>query len=515
VGDQSSGPAELRVVFSRGRAGGVLWGMSAAQLVLAVAALFMVVAAVGGRPGWGWWLLAAVALVALILIPVRGRSLADVGPALVVEAVMRMLGWHIFRGGPVRRDPAAGGGVDAGFDVGQPMLPGALSRLRFGSYRVSRGGPPVCVITDTADGTVTAVLAVTGTGGALTDTAAANAQADAFGSMLDALARGNAPVVSLQILHRVIPDQGDEVWREARRRGGVGGRFARQAYQALLDAHADGGLRHESYVILRIDPSRDTGSVREFGGGAAAAAALAVQWVSAVRRQLQACGVQVTGWLPPRGVAAVIRSAYDPASDRMVKRRGGGDGDTDGGDQGLASGVDPPAAGPMYARRAMTYYAHNDHVTRVWWIQQWPRAAAGAPVGFLQPLLLGLPHRHTVSLLLRPVPYRKAARQASTASSSVETRQHLNAKIGRRRRKTDDRELADIDRRENETVDGYATFSIAGFVSVTAPGREHLESVSADTESAINECHLEAQRWILETDQAFAMAALPLARGLA
>jgi hypothetical protein len=333
--------------------------------------------------------------------------------------------------------------------------------------------------------------------------------------LLDALARGNAPVASLQILHRVIPDQGDEVWREARRRGGVGGRFARQAYQALLQAHADGGLRHESYVVLRIDPSRDTGSVKEFGGGRQAAAALAVQWVTTVRRQLRASGVQVTGWLPPRGVAAVIRSAYDPASDQMIKRRGGGGGDTSGGDDGLPSGVDPAVAGPMYGRRAMSYYAHNDHVTRVWWIQQWPRSQKGAPVGFLQPLLLGLPHRHTVSLLFRPVPYRKAARQTSTASSSVETRQHLNSKIGRRPKKTDDRELADIDRRENETVDGYATFSIAGFVSVTAPGREHLEAVSADTESAINECNLEAQRWILETDQAFAMAALPLARGLA
>ena len=322
-------------------------------------------------------------------------------------------------------------------------------------------------------------------------------------------------MVSLQILHRVIPDQGDEVWREARRRGGVGGRFARQAYQALLEAHADGGLRHESYVVLRIDPSRDTGSVKEFGGGRQAAAALAVQWVTTVRRQLRACGVQVTGWLPPRGVAAVIRSAFDPASDQMVKRRGGGGGDTGGGDQGLPSGVDPSAAGPMYARRAMSYYAHNDHVTRVWWIQQWPRSTAGAPAGFLQPLLLGLPHRHTVSLLFRPVPYRKAARQTNTASSSVETRQHLNEKIGRRRKKTDDRELADINRREDETVDGYATFSVGGFVSVTAPGREHLEAVSADTESAINECNLEAQRWILETDQAFAMAALPLARGLA
>ena len=198
---------------------------------------------------------------------------------------MRTFKLHIFRGGPVRPERD-----DDGFDLGQPMLPGALSRLRFGSYRVSLDGPPVCVITDTADGTVTTVLAVVGDGGALTDTVTANAQATAFGSMLDALARGNAPVVSLQSLHRVIPDQGDDVWREARRRGGVGGRFARQAYQALLEAHADGGLRHESYVVLRIDPSRDTGSVKEFGGGRQAAAALAVQWVSTVRRQLRACG---------------------------------------------------------------------------------------------------------------------------------------------------------------------------------------------------------------------------------
>ena len=62
-----------------------------------------------------------------------------------------------------------------------------------------------------------------------------------------------------------------------------------------------------------------------------------------------------------------------------------------------------------------------------------------------------------------------------------------------------------------DRLEGYP----AGCGHRDEPGREHLEAVSADTESAINECNLEAQRWILETDQAFAMAALPLARGLA
>ena len=502
---------ELRVVFARRRVEGAVFGLSAAQLMLAVPALFLVVTAMNGRAGWGWWLAGAGLLLLLIVARHHGRSWADIGPALMVEALMRMLGWHVFRGGPGRRP--AGGHDDDTFTLGQPMLPGALSRLRFGAYRVGRGGPPVCVVTDTADGTVTVVLAVQGTGGALTDTSALNAHAHAFGSLLDGIARGRSPVMSLQILHRVIPDQGDDVWREARRRGQAGSRFARQAYRALLDAHADGGLRHESYVVLRLDPARDTDVMREFGGGPQAAAALAVRWVSTVRKRLRSCGVDVLGWLPPRGVAAVLRSAYDPASDRMVKRRGGGDGDTTGGDDGLPSGVDPAAAGPMYGRRAMSYYAHNDQVTRVWWIQQWPHSKSGVPVGFLQPLLLALPHRHTVSLLLAPVPARTANRQTNTASSSVETRQHLNRKIGRRRQKADDRALADIDRREDDAVDGHATFRVAGLVSVTtAP--ERLETATADTESALNECNLEGQRWILETDQAFVMAALPLARGL-
>ena len=80
MNDHAGSPAELRVVFSRSRAEGVLWGMSVPQLLLAVLALFMVVAAVSGRPGWGWWLLAAGVLVAAILArprdvrwPISGR----------------------------------------------------------------------------------------------------------------------------------------------------------------------------------------------------------------------------------------------------------------------------------------------------------------------------------------------------------------------------------------------------------------------------------------------------------
>lgn len=409
----------------------------------------------------------------------------------------------------IRRQPAAA------TPAGEPLvLPGALSKLMVESFSVGAGQPPIALVRDRSDGSISVVLQVVGLGIVGSDDRDLIEKSLAFQAALDGLARGSAPVTCIQLLHRVIPDEGDEVWRQLKNRGDMSVRFAGSAYRDLLGAVGGSGIRHESYVVLRLDAKRDAAKLRDFGGGPAAEAALAVETVGGLSRDLRACGVDVTGWLPARAIAAVIRSAFDPSSDRMVSRRGGGAGDSEGGDTGLPSGVDPAQAGPMSATRAMTYYAHNDCFSRTWWVQDWPRSRAGVVVGFLQPLLLGLPHRHSVSIIMRPVPYRRAMRGVNRAVASSDTRSFLNRKVRGRVTREDQREAQDIDRRELELVEGYAVYDVAGMVSVTARSREALEGVSADVESAINECSLEAQRWIIETDQAFAMAALPLARGL-
>ncbi|RIJ77967.1 hypothetical protein D1871_04590 [Nakamurella silvestris] len=496
-----------RVMFSKSRASGVLMGMSAPQLAVGAVALFLVIQAVNSPDNWGWWVLAAVLTALTIILRFAGRPLAAVGPALVVEGVMRMFGLTKYRGGPARKD-------DRPEMVGQPQLPGDLSRLRFSSYRISDAQPAVGIITDTADGHIMVILEVEGEGYLKVDQDVLDMRARAFQSMLDATARGNEALVCLQILHRVIPDQGDESHRELRRRGGLGNRFVREANQALVNAHADTGVRHESYVVLRIDPKKDPASVKDFGRGPEAAAALAVRQFTSIGRHLQSCGVKVKGWVPERGIAAILRSAYDPASDRMVARRGGGHGDTTGGDGGLPSGVAPTHAGPMFAQRAMTYYRHNDHYTRTFWVQEWPRSREGVAIGFLMPLILGLGIRHTVSLVFKPIPPQKAKTKLNREIDSADTRGRMNSRIRGRVSREDRRERADVDRKEAEQVDGHTSFSIAGLVSVTSPSRQELEIDSAAVESAMNESNLECQRFIIETDQAFVMAALPLARGL-
>ena len=280
-------------------------------------------------------------------------------PALTADGALRLTGQHTYRGGPYRvalQDTAAK-------PRRQPRLPGALSRLSFVGFEVTPDAPSVGVVKDKADGTVTAVLEVVGETFPLLDTTQANTYADAFRTMLDGLAKPGSPLVCLQVLHRVIPDQGDEVVREARVRGGHGNTFVRATQQAWLDQESGRGVRHESYIVVRLKPGRARAEIRDLGGGDTAAAALAYRFLAKLGRDLAACGVQVLGWLPARGIAGIVRSAYDPASDAMVTRRGGGHGDSAGGLGGLPSGVNPIATEPIYAKRALSYYAHNDHVT--------------------------------------------------------------------------------------------------------------------------------------------------------
>jgi hypothetical protein len=199
----------------------------------------------------------------------------------------------------------------------------------------------------------------------------------------------------------------------------------------------------------------------------------------------------------------------------MVSRRGGGAGDTVGGDTGLPSGVSPAAAEPMNQRPARSYLAHNDQVSRTWWVEEFPRSRHGVPAGFLQPLLLEVPHRHTVSILLQPLNYRAAQRRITEAASTQEAQRDLDRKMKRRRSRQAEREETDLDRNEMDLVEGYANYRPAVVVTATAGTVRELETISADIEAALNGCSMEGQVWHVETDQAFYMGALPLARGLA
>lgn len=129
-------------------------------------------------------------------------------------------------------------------------------------------------------------------------------------------------------------------------------------------------------------------------------------------------------------------------------------------------------------------------------------------------MLLEVPWRHTVSLLLEPMDRREADRRITQAASTQQAKRDTNRKLRRRRTRSDEREEADLDRNEIDLVEGYANYRISVVVTVTAASVRELEMVSADMEAAMNACAMEAKTWYIETDQAFYMGALPLARGV-
>lgn len=507
----------MRVTFAKRRSPSVVLGLTAPQLGFMLAAgvcVVMFVRSISAGIQW-WWLAPASVLLLAGFVRVLGRPLADLGPSLVVNGLLSRLHLREYRGGPHRVRP----GDSEATRSAQPRLPGPLSSLEVVGFRFSGSADPsigeVGAVFDRSDGSVTVVLAVTTEGFPLMDSGQANAHVAAFGRMLDGIASlPNSPIVAIQTLNRVIPDLGEEATREWVRRGRRGSEFSRNANERLLESQVGRGIRHESYVAVRVDPSRDRSSVREFGGGDEGRAAVAFRAATRIRMELASAGITESGWVPPRGIAAVMRSAFDPASDAMVTRRGGGTGDSFGGDSGLPSGVAPVAAGPMSMVPTRKTLVHDGAYSRTWWISEFPHARGGVPIGFLRQLLLEVRWRHTVSTLLQPLDRRQANRRLIQTLSTQDAKREINRKMRRRTSRADQREEADLDRVEIDAVEGYGTYRLAMVVTVTAESLRLLELAAAEMESAMNNCGLEPHVWYVETDQAFFMGALPLARGL-
>lgn len=503
---------ELRVMFSKRRNSGLVLGLSIPQVAVLVIAGFMVVLAlqegVRGPFAVALWIGAPLVAVAGLIRP-WGRPLADFIPSLVGEAAMRVAGERRYRGGPVRAQH-----LDEDAEPGA-QLPGSLSTLSFESYSVG-SSEDVGMMRDRQDGTVTGVLQVAGETFSLLSASERAIRAQALQRWLDSMAQPESPVVAVQWLTIVLPDDGDEVYRQWRtRRLDDGNAFASAIYDEALARDTRGGWTHEAYVAIRIDPSRNRAvraAVKAHGGRELGALALLWQWMSQASTDLQDAGVRVLGWVPARGVAAVVRRAFDPDSAAMIARRGGGAGDIAGGDAGLPSGVDPFMCGPTHAQTRMGHYEHENYLTRTWWVTEWPRHQQGVPVGFLQPLVLEADCWHTISVTLTPLPGRRAQRAIDLQASTQDAKKRTDERLKRRRRRSDEREETDVRRREDELVDGYSSWQVTGLVSCTAPDESRLLAAGSNLASAFHRSGVEAQVWYVEQDQAMWCAALPLAR---
>lgn len=499
TGQVRFGPAESR---------GWLLGMTTPQLLLGIGAVATVPKILDSdTPGWlrvGGVVIAAACLVVAFL-PIRGRTIVEYLPVVANYWTQRLSGHDVYRGGPFR----------LGSDQAEPgfVLPGDLAHLQLVRLVVDGAeGVEVAVVKDPTAKTFTAVLVLEGSTFALLETSVRGARVEAWGSLLAQLCAESGVVSRLQILERTVPDSGDALHRDWARRGIHDGSFQAASYEQLLAAVDGSTQAHECFLAVTVDARRAGSEIRQAGGGHPGAAAVVLRELDKIADGLTQAGVRVEGWCPPRLLGEIIRTAYDPASRPLISRRGGAPSDQRGGDDGLPSGVDPSICGPMRAENAWSHYRTDTAVHRCWWIRQWPRSYVDA--GFLAPLLLSARVRRTVSVILEPLPPSRANRRVNLRQSGVSSESAMRHRFRRRTTRRHEVEAGDLDRRETELVSGHGLYRMLGFLSVTAADLAGLETASGEIEALAQRSQLEVARLSGEHDQAFAAAALPLARGL-
>lgn len=487
---------------------GWLLGMTTAQLLLTVVAVFTATkifdTGTSGLERLVWVTLAAVCLITAYL-PLRGRTVAELVPVVANYLLQRWTGHDVYRGGVFRFTHRQA--------LPEFVLPGDLAHLQLVALEVaSTDGAEVAVVRDRRAGTYTAVLVLEGSTFSLLETSVRGARVEAWGSLLGQLCAENAVISRLQVLERTVPDSGDTLHRDWFRRGIHDDSLQAANYEQLLAAVDGSTQAHECFVAVSVDARKAGSEIRQAGGGHVGAAAVVLREVDKISEGLKGAGVHVEGWCPPRLLGEIIRTAYDPASRSLVQHRGGADSDLRGGDAGLSSGVDPLACGPVRAENTWSYYRTDSAVHRCWWILQWPRQYVEA--GFLAPLLLSSQYRRTLSLVLEPLTPTRANRRVSVKQSGVSSESVIREKFKRRTTRRHEVEAGDVDRRESELVDGHGLYRMLGFLSVSADDLAELEAASGEIESLAQRSQLEVTRLSGEHDQAFAVAALPLARGL-
>jgi hypothetical protein len=461
------------------------------QLVLITVALGVFVVGLSrGIVGALFGLVLAAGIGAIVLTPVAGRTLEQWVP---IVAHFRRRSQRTMATSAERLAQEAANGA--------ARLP-ALGDVSITGVQVNEGAEAAVIHDGPA---AVAVLAVHGTSFALLDEDERGRRVMGWGQALSALARPGSAVDRVQWLVRVLPDTGNALqryWRgshfpagdvESRRR-------AARSYLELIAAAGPVTQAHECYLAVRLDQRRARRAVAQAGNGRTGAATVLIRELASVSDRLDRAGLQVAGALPPRGLARVLRTAYELRSLDPIDRRVGDD-----------AGVAAHAAGPVATASQWAAFRSDDAWHATYWIAEWPRLDVAAD--FLAPLLLRPSCRRTLSLVAEPVDPRRAARQIAAARTADLANASMRARIGQLTTERHHAEAEQTNRREAELVAGHGEFRFVGYLTVSACTRELLEEGCGEVEHAAHQSYLEIRRLYGQQRQAF-LYTLPLARGL-
>jgi hypothetical protein len=457
-----------------------------------------------------WWALLDIVLVYVAFGRVFDRGLWEWAPVLAGRAFQLLMGENVLRGGP-RADRV---------NETNPILNGAAGTLRW--TRLDNGrGSAVGVVFNPREKSYAATLRVRAGSFSLLDSGTQEARVDGWGRLMAGLTTYNSRLIRMTVMERTMPDSGDAVQRHFDRTLELTGpvsdpRRARliAGYQQLINEAAPAAQRHESLIVLTMGAKKAAKDIKRSGGGHAGALAVLFQELRAFETAVKRIGLVSEGWLNPRQLAAVVRTQYDPASVDMIDHRGRGELASRVGGRlvEMAAGVDPSAAGPVAGRAANDHYQSDSAYSRVFWCSGLPRI--GMDAAFHSPMILESTYRRTMTMILEPVPSRKAEAQLNRKQLRDSGDQTIRDKFGKATTMRDVQAEDETERKLAELLAGHGYLCMVLLVAVSAEDLDGLEEATGEIQTLANLSRLDLRILYAQQSAAFAASCLPLGLGV-
>lgn len=294
--------------------------------------------------------------------------------------------------------------------------------------------------------------------------------------------------------------------RRARARSEV----ASNNYLQVLDNSEQFAVEHRNFITVTLDLVALASQVKALGGGKKAAQAVAAVEARNLADALNRAEIKVRGWLSPRDVAALARTAFDPDFLSTVQNR-----------EAENRGVDLTAMGPMHIeeppkKHGLVVTDSGVHTTM--WIHEWPRM--DSRVGFIEPVVFSRDPvtaeavTHIFSIVLTPVPVSKALKNVSREKRLWNGNSKLRAKRGEDDSQADKQDYDSLIERENEILAGHGQFSYGGYLTITAADEDTLERGIAGARNAMSQVGMEGQILYCQQAEALLTNVLPLGLGM-
>jgi hypothetical protein len=489
--------------YARDRTGW-FFGMSGPQLALVLVAALPGLAAMNSQR-WlalAVWLPVWALLVAMVTVPVRGRSATGWAIALALHGLGGVMGW-------TRWQSKAAAGV--AIDLREADLPGVLAGIQI------HDGPPlghtmarVAVVQSHSARTWAAVARIVHPGIGLAEPGDRNRMGAGLAELQEIASRTEL-IDLLAIQVRTVPDDGAEraAWQNTHRRAD-GPALARQINDLLGQMLTPASVRTEAFVTIVVAEDRIAKPAKEAGGGIDGRARVLHGAMAEVESRLRgAMGCTEVTWLDSPALAVVIRTGFAPgdragliAADVAAQQN-----------PGVATGIPLAAAGPTQAAAEMRHYNHDawSSVTDTILLPE-----RGAILGALAPVLAPTTpgERRCLTVFYPAMGQGRADRLSHRAEMSAITGSELRRATGRLARAKQRRAQARALGLDEKLAKGRALVRPCAAATVTVPNTWQVSEFGRRLDASIRIPGFIPLRLDLAQDSGFAAAAIPLGVGL-